>query len=64
MVRLPAIHSGRSSAALSTRYDSRPRLRATSRSRFELELLGEPTTITTSHLGAITLTASWRFWVA
>jgi hypothetical protein len=37
---------------------------ATSRSRFEFELLGEPTTITTSHFGAMNLTASWRFCVA
>ena len=37
---------------------------ATSRSRLEFELFGEPTTITTSHCGAMNFTASWRFCVA
>ncbi len=37
---------------------------ASSRRRLELELLGEPTTSTTSHCRARSLTASWRFWVA
>src|SRR2546429_86368 len=37
---------------------------ATSRRRFEFELLGEPTTITTSHCGAMSFTASWRVFVA
>ena len=34
------------------------------RRRFEFELLGEPTTITTSQRGTMNLTASWRFCVA
>ena len=46
----PAIHSGRSSSARSTMYAATPRFAATSRSRFEFELFGLPTTITTSHL--------------
>jgi hypothetical protein len=37
---------------------------ATSRRRLEFELLGEPTTITTSQRGAMNFTASWRFCVA
>ena len=41
-----------------------PRLAATSRSRLELELLGLPTTITTSTSRVINLTASCRFCVA
>jgi hypothetical protein len=35
-----------------------------SASRFELEEFLEPITRTTSERGAITFTASWRFWVA
>jgi hypothetical protein len=45
-------------------YAGTPRFAATSRSRFEFELFGLPTTITTSTAGASTLTASWRFCVA
>ena len=41
-----------------------PTVCATSRRRFEFELLGEPTTITRSHCGARNFTASWRFCVA
>ena len=41
-----------------------PASSATSASRTELEELAEPTTITRSASGLISLTASWRFWVA
>src|SRR3989338_7901632 len=61
---LPANHSSCNPAASFTRYAGTPTFAATSRRRLELELFGEPTTITTSHCLTSSLTASWRFCVA
>ena len=64
-VRAPAIHSGRELRRRGRPCRPRtPRFSATSRRRLEFELLGEPTTITTSQRGAMNFTASWRFCVA
>ena len=60
----PANQAGCRSCAPSTMCASVPRRSASSRRRLLLELVGLPTTINTSTWGAITLTASWRFWVA
>jgi len=52
------------SLAVSSMYACTPQFSATSRSRLELELFGEPTTSTTSHTRASAFTASCRFCVA
>ena len=41
-----------------------PAFSAISRSRFEFELVCEPTTTTTSQFATSVFTASWRFCVA
>ena len=60
----PATHAGSRSSAVSTMCAGTPRFAATSRSRFEFELFGLPTTITTSTEAASAFTASCRFCVA
>ena len=61
----PSSQASSISLASSTRYAAlAPASRATSASRTELEEFAEPTTITRSASGLISLTASWRFWVA
>ena len=61
----PSSQASSISEASSTRYDAlAPTSSATSTRRTELEELPEPTTITRSASWAISLTASWRFWVA
>ncbi len=61
----PSSHSSFRREALSMRWEaSAPAARATSTSRTEFEELSEPTTITSSHSGAIVLTATWRLVVA
>ncbi len=47
-----------------SRNDWVPRFPATSTSRFEFELFGEPTTSTRSACSATFFTATWRFSVA
>jgi len=64
-VSASATHSGRTSAAESTRYEApAPASSATSTSRTEFEEFAEPTTITTSQRGASFFTATCRFCVA
>ncbi|MCY1544131.1 hypothetical protein D9M68_799910 [compost metagenome] len=60
----PSNHSACNSSALSTMWAGVPSLSATSRRRLLLELVGLPTTITTSTCGLSSLTASCRFCVA
>ena len=62
--RLPAIHSRLELVGAVDHVRGHAAFAATSRSRLEFELLGLPTTITTSTCGASNLTASCRFCVA
>ncbi len=60
----PVSHSSRISSGPSIRYARAPSAAATSTSRFALLLAGAPTTSTVAHIGAMCLTAFWRFCVA